>query len=112
MSVFKDVTITWGGEDYTIPAGDVMRTIAVLENEISLQELTRPAGPPFAKLAFAYAIVLNRVGVKVSADEVYASLFDGEQQAEVIGAATTGLLMIMMPPSTYNPPVGKDQAAS
>ncbi len=103
MSIFQDVTIQWDGDEHTIKSGEIMRLIAVLEGEITLQELTNPAGPPFAKLSLAYAALLNKIGVKVGADEVYAALFDSESQAEAISSATTGLLMIMMPPSAYQP---------
>jgi len=109
MAIFEDVTLGYGGEEYTVKHTEVMRLIGKIEDVISLAELTRDGGPRLSRLSEAYAVALNYAGCKVTIDEVYASLFGGNGMAMAQGA-TTGLLMVMMPPSTYNPKNNGGQA--
>jgi len=108
MAIFQDVTLQWGGVEYTVPANNVMRLIAKVESEISLQELTRDQGPPLSKLALGYQAALNHAGARVSSEAIYESMFDQEKsQGEIINSAVSGLLTIMLPPSTYQPKISK-----
>ena len=75
MSIFQDVTLGFTGEEYTIPHNKVMKLIAIVEDVVSLQDLTNGKGPKMNKLAEAYAVALNYAGAKVEVEEVYASLF-------------------------------------
>ena len=105
MAIFEDVTLGWKGEEFTVPANKVMRLIAKIEDEITLQELGRESGPPMAKVAMAYAVALNYAGHRtITADDVYESMFS-ESTAQDAANAVTALMMIMVPPSTYQPPV-------
>ena len=104
MAIFQDVTLAWKGEEYTVKSNQVMRLIAKIEDEITLQDLSRPQ-VPMAKIAMAYAVALQYAGCRgVIADDVYAALFDGET-AQVAVTAVEALMMIMVPPSTYQPQV-------
>lgn len=105
MAIFEDIMLGWKGEEYTVPANKVMRLIAKVESEVTLQELGRESGPPMAKVAMAYAEALNYAGARnVSGDEVYASLFEDGGMAAAT-EAVSALMMIMLPPSTYQPVV-------
>lgn len=104
MSIFQDVTLAWKGAEYVVKASDVMRLIAKVENEVSIGELTREQGPPLSKLAMGYAVALNHAGAPATHEEVYESLFQQSQSGgNAIVDAVSGLLMMMMPPSTYQP---------
>jgi hypothetical protein len=100
MNIFEDIVLTFGGEEFTIKSNRVMKLISMVEDVISLQELT--TRPKLAKLAEAYAVSLNYAGAKVSIDEVYASLF-GTEGADNVQNSITSLIMMMLPPSTYQP---------
>ena len=103
MSIFQDVRMTWKGTDYTVPASGIMRLIAKVEGEISLQQLTQAGGPPLAALSMGYAVALQHAGARgVIAEDVYAALFK-TGSAEMVGQAVTSLLMMMMPPDSYQP---------
>lgn len=102
MSLFSDVTLHYGEDDYVVKADQVMRLIAIIEDHISLGELTREQGPPFGKLASAYSAALRFAGCRVSDEQVYAGLF-GDDASRDSADAVTGLLFLMVPPSTYQP---------
>lgn len=103
MAIFEDVTFGWKGVEKTVPANQIMKLIAKVEDQITLQELGRESGPPMAKVAMAYAVALHHAGFTgVKSDEVYASMFKSEG-AEDAAAAVTTLLMLMVPPETYQP---------
>lgn len=102
MSVFKDVTLFYKGDEFTVKSDEILRLIAKVEGEISIQELTRSEGPPLSKLALAYTVALQYAGAKANHDEVYHGLFSGESGSNV-SQALTGLLLMMLPPSTYQP---------
>ena len=95
--------MTWKGTEYTVPASGIMRLIAKVEGEISLQQLTQAGGPPLAALSMGYAVALQHAGARgVIAEDVYAALFK-TGSAEMVGQAVTSLLMMMMPPESYQP---------
>jgi hypothetical protein len=109
MSVFQDVTLTWKGSDYTVPANQVMRLIAKVEDIITLQDLSKEGGPKLSRLSEAYMMALSVAGCKVQHDEVYAAMF-GDGGADAISASVNGLLMMMLPPESYQPDTGKPKA--
>ena len=100
MAIFEDISLTFGGDEFTIKGNQVMKLIAQIEDVISLQELT--SQPNLSKLAEAYALAINYAGGKVMIDEVYASLF-GDGGPENIQSSITNLIMMMIPPSSYQP---------
>ena len=81
-----------------------MKLISKVEDVISLGDLTTK--PKLSKLAEAYAVAINYAGGKVGVDEVYASLF-GEGGNDNVQNSITSLIMMMLPPDTYNPDIEK-----
>jgi hypothetical protein len=100
MAIFEDISLTFGGDEFTIKGNRVMKLIAQIEDVISLQELTTQ--PKLSKLAEAYALAINYAGGKVMIDEVYASLF-GDGGSDNVQNSITTLIMMMLPPATYQP---------
>lgn len=104
-SIFKPVTLEFKGEQKTIPADQVMTAIGLIENHISLKELTSQHGTPLSKLASGYVAVLNFAGFKnLKAEDVYMSLFDKDQGKKSAADAAAGLMLMMVPPTNYTPP--------
>ena len=102
MAIFEDVTLTWKGDEFVIPANQLMRLIAKIEDEITIQELTASTGVKLSKLALAYTVALQYAGAKVTNEEVYESLFSNQSMTATF---VTSLLMLMIPPTTYKPRV-------
>lgn len=110
MRGFEDVVLTWGGEEFTIPADQQMRLIAVIEDALldhtgipAVAILSRRGGPSQSRLSSAYAAALRHAGAKVTDEEIYLTLQAdiADQSVEVqnkIQAATLGLLAILSPP--------------
>lgn len=100
MSVFSEISFTWNNEKIVIPAKKVFGLIAEIENYITLSELTDPRRVRFSALAQAWAAALNYAGYSnTSAEEVYKTLFSGEDAKENIRTAITTLQLMMVPPS-------------
>ena len=81
MAIFRDVTITWRGKDYTVtPSMRLMRSIEM--GDISLSDIavrTSQGRPPISHLAFVISKMLQSVGADISEEEVYAEILRGEQ---------------------------------
>lgn len=98
MAIFDDITLTWDDEDYLIRGDDkIMMLLAQIEDHVTLHELST-GKPKMTAIAQGYAAALKFAGAKVTVAEVYASLFSGEGEGTT--AALTGLLTMMVPPST------------
>lgn len=95
MSIFEDVKLTWGADEYVIPANRVMGLIEVVESAIPINELANDS-PPRAKLAKAYASAIRYAGGSLEPEEVYASFFKGG--LTTVATAAAGLIMMMIPP--------------
>ena len=102
MSIFDDVVFGFKGKEYKVKSNKIMRLIAMIEDIVTMQELTS-GKVKFSKLAEAYAACLNYAGADTDVEEVYESLF-GTGGAEVVQGSITSLIMLMLPPSSYNPP--------
>lgn len=102
MSIFEDVVFGFKGEEYKVKANKIMRLIAMVEDIVTMQDLTS-GKVKFSKLAEAYAACLNYAGADTNMEEVYESLF-GTGGAEVVQNSITSLIMLMLPPSSYHPP--------
>jgi len=110
MKGFEDVTLSWAGKDYVVPADRQLMLIAEIEDALSgpnnvpaVAVLTRPAGPGHARLASAYGAALQYAGAEVSEGEIYMALqedmADGNAGVQVkLQNATLGLLAIVSPP--------------
>lgn len=109
MSVFEDITLGFAGDEYTVKSNQVMKLIAMIEEVISLRELSQEGGPRLTRLAEAYKVALNYAGAEVTTEQVYESLF-GNGGANNVANVIQSLIMMMLPPSTYNPPEEKKPA--
>ena len=103
MPVFEEVKIEWEGKTYAIPSSQVLRTIAQVEDIISLGELGERSTSrklPFAKLSMALGVILRAAGCDVTADDVYNSLFKngGKEMPRRALDAVVLLNMLMIPP--------------
>lgn len=100
--VFDPVTLEWGGETYTIPPNRMFGAIKRIEDVITIPELHATAAKrgtvKMATLSEAFAAVLNYAGADVTAEEVYAGMFDGNTSADAASAAMLTLMGIMVPP--------------
>lgn len=96
MSIFKDVTITWGGKDFVVPAERVMGLVCVVEDAVTIEDLCGGNGVKRGKTAKAFAAALNYAGCAVSEQDVYSVLFAGGGVA--VTAVINSLLMMMIPP--------------
>ena len=81
MSIFRDVTITWRGKDYTVtPSMRLMRTIEM--GDISLSDIAvriSQGRPPVSHLAYVISRMLQSAGASVSEEDVYAEILKGKQ---------------------------------
>lgn len=99
MSIFNSVTLTWKNKEYTIPPTQVLRAIAIVEDQVTLHELMQYQSRgtvPLSKLSGAFASVLRFAGAKVTDEEVYAAMFTGDGAAST-GTAISALLLMMVP---------------
>jgi hypothetical protein len=112
MRGFEDVTITWRGTDYTIPAKGQMMLIAKLEDALSgdtgqqaLSVLFRKEGPPYSRLAAAFGAALRHAGASVTDEDIYLSMQadltakSKNRQVETIQNCILALLSIISPPT-------------
>lgn len=100
-SPFADFAVEWAGAPYTIPARKIMRAIAVVEDIVTLGELStmvRDDRLKLSKVAAAYGALLRFAGASVDDEQVYAGLFSGGAQTTAM-ASINGLLGLMIPPS-------------
>lgn len=97
MGIFEPVTLTWQGDEYTVPSDRVLGLIASVEDHITLADLGRETAPKLAQLSYAYAAALRYAGARVTADEVYAACF--RNASSTIQLLITSLLMLMIPPA-------------
>lgn len=100
-TIFDPITLTWEGEERTIPSGKVMRLLAKVEDIITLVELGRcleRQDLPMAKISMAYGVVLREAGFRVKDEEVYNGMFKTDElRVRAIDALTT-LQVMMVPP--------------
>lgn len=102
MSVFDDVEITWEGKTRTIPAEGIMKTIARVEDIITMGEIfqySERGAAPMGKLSMAFTVCLQVAGFEVDSDQVYKALFQGNDAQKKISATVQALLAMMIPPA-------------
>lgn len=96
-SIFEEVGLTWKGQEYVIPANKVMGLIEVVEDVITLEELTTTVKR--SKLSKAYLLALQYAGCKDATHElVYSAMFDQSGQ-QTIANAVNSILLMMIPPA-------------
>lgn len=116
MSIFEEVAITWQGKEYTVPADQVMGLVEVVEDIITIEELSG-RGVKRAKVARAFAAALRYAGAKnVDPQDVYNGLFSAESMI-LTTSVVNALLALMIPPEhlqtkepTKEPAPGKGKA--
>lgn len=83
MAVFRELTISWKGEEYKFtPSMRLMRSIEM--GDISFTDIavrTSQGRPPISHIAFVLAKMLQAAGAKVTDDEVYEELVTGDQDS-------------------------------
>lgn len=104
MSVFEDVKLNWDGQEYTIPANRVMRLIQAVEDVVTLPELQDCIlRMRVARVSEAYAVMLRFAGASVTAEEVYAGIFEsGENMTETLTEAGALLYRLICPPDAFS----------
>ena len=105
MAVFQDVVFGFKGEEYTVKSNKIMRLIAMIEDIVTLGDLTS-GNIKLSRLAEAYSACLNYAGAETEVETVYETLF-GSGSSGVVQESITTLMMLMLPPSSYQPPEPK-----
>lgn len=95
MSIFNPVTVSFRGEDYKVPANQVLGLIAAVEDEITIAELY--GNPKNTAVARAYAAAIRYAGGAASVSDVYEELFD-MKGAHNIRSVIQSLILMMIPP--------------
>lgn len=100
--MFQDVTIKWDDKDVTIPASQVMRAIAVVEDVVTFDELvTMYHTKQFkrAKLADAFAALLRFLGHRAEAEQLWKAMHVREGVLlNLVGVLQTLMVLLMPPP--------------
>jgi len=115
--MFKDVTLTWGEQSYTVPANEQMGLILVIEDALAagtgrqaIGILLGAEGPSYARLATAYGAALRYAGSTVTDDEIYLSIMeDMAAQSADVAVKVQGAIIALL--SIIAPPIGAKMAA-
>lgn len=112
MKGFEDVSITWAGETFVVPADGQLMLVAKIESALK-QATGKPAvaalldqeggGPSYAALSMAYGAALRHAGADVSDPEIYLTIQDDmaaskADVATLVQSAILTLLSIVSPP--------------
>jgi len=105
--IFEAVTLTWDGQDYTVPPERCMRL--AYKVEVALVQDSRRSvfeileSPLMTTLAMAYGAALRFAGAVVTDEEVYlvvARGMTGEVDAiEMMHATLDGVIAMLLPPA-------------
>lgn len=102
-SIFEPVTLVWDGETFVIPASRMMGAAAVVEDHVTLVELSRATSQrstlPIARVSMAWTAVLRYAGASVTEEEVYEGMLGDKAAQENVMSAVTALMMMLLPPS-------------
>lgn len=99
MSIFVDATLPWEGKEYTVPASKIMGLIDVIEESVTLEDLSRGGGIKRGKMSKAYRDALVYAGAQgVTQEDVYSAFYnlDDPNQVQMI---ITNILTLMIPPA-------------
>lgn len=116
MPVFEDVTLEWEGKSKTVPADNVMRMLAKVEDQLTLHEmqLFRDRGTaPLIRVSMAYGAALRHAGFQVSDEEVYKRLMESStgDEGRLALSVVNNLQTMMVPPADLDVKrAPKDQA--
>lgn len=104
MSVFDDVILEWNGKQKTVPADNVMRMLAKVEDHLTLHEMAQFAErgtAPLVRVSMAYCAALRHAGFDVTDQDVYKRLVEsssGDEGRTAISIVQS-LQQMMVPPS-------------
>ena len=108
MNPFQDVTLTYLGKDYVVPADKVMGLIHAVERVATIEELyeNRTGGIRRAQVSEAFAAALRYAGCRVSSAEIYTQMFGTDGLMSAV-AAVNALMSMMIPPEHLRSPVNE-----
>ena len=100
MSVFRDVTITWGGRDYVVtPSNRLLRRI---EQEVSLTKMQVKLArgePSVSAMSYVLAELLKSAGAVVTEDEVMQAFAHSDaDEAVAMANAISDAITPIAPP--------------
>lgn len=97
MAVFRDITITWRGADYTVtPTLRLMRMIESGNISFTAMAARVSSGePPISHVAIALAKLLQAAGAPVTEEQVYEELWNGDPAA--VQHLVTSVLLAFSP---------------
>ncbi|MCB1476652.1 MAG: hypothetical protein H6883_07250 [Rhodobiaceae bacterium] len=105
MSIFEDFSFEWAGRKHVIPADRILKAIAVVEQHLTLHEISVMMGQRKtvrqAQLAAAYGALLRFVGEDVTDEDVYGNFFAGRNSSAAMVSGLLGLQKLMVPPPSY-----------
>lgn len=118
MSIFKEVGLSWKGEEFIVPPEKVMGLIEVIEDSITLEELHNPRGINRSKTSKAFACALRYAAqnskpakmCNVTQQDVYTTLFAAETGSNIT-TIMTSLMLMMVPPEHLQDNSGKEEAS-
>lgn len=111
MSIFKPIEVRWNGGKRMIPSNRAMLAAAHVEEVISLSKLAtmlNDGNPPLVKISQAYGALLEFAGFEKSnadcadlSEEVYLSMFNGDDTTfTLVQDAISTLMIVMTPPKS------------
>lgn len=96
--IFDPIEISWAGKTYRIASRQVLEVVCLVEETITLHELSQAAErgtAPMGKLAKAFASVLRFAGAPVGDEEVFAAMFTPSTRDQVSLSIKTMLMMLL-----------------
>lgn len=108
MSGYDDVTLSWGGRDYTVPASRVMLLVCKVEDvlagddgEDAISVLLHKQ--PRARIARAFEVALTYAGADLAPGEIYLAVMQSlaDRQADharQVSEAVMTILALIAPP--------------
>jgi hypothetical protein len=118
MKGFEDVTLTWQGQHYTVPANRQLMMIAKLEAALAPDDgqavavLFRSGGPHHSTLAQAFGAALRYAGADVSDDDIYLTIHEdiAEKSARQVEITIQNMIMALL--AIISPPTARKLADS
>lgn len=111
MKGFEDVTLSYDGKSYVVPADRVLLLVAEVEDALrgrgsqsAVEVLLRSGGPSQARLAQAYGAALRFAGADVRDDEIYIGIQErmAQRDPEALTAVQSAILSLI---SIVSPPI-------
>jgi hypothetical protein len=111
MAIFEPFKLgTWKDREYVVPADEIMRCIAKVEDYVTLFDLAemRSTGKlRTMQLSQGLAAAMRHAGAEVTAEELYNTLFTGSDAVKFVQRAWTtlhALEILMIPPEHLREP--------